>query len=207
MSTLTLPTASVPASAIVPSAGPKPVRWTCAEFHQMGDLGWFEHKRVMLIEGEILEMAGPNPPHSTATALVQEALRSIFGSGFVVRGENPLVLGLTTDPVPDVAVVQGNIRDYATIHPTTAVLVVEVSDSLLNYDTGDNASLYASAGIADYWVVDLVNRQLIVFRDPRPDPGRLFGFFYASMTVFGAGQSISPLSRPKASAAVNEMLP
>jgi Uma2 family endonuclease len=173
----------------------------------MGDWGWFEHKRVMLIEGEILEMAGPNPPHSTAVALVLEVLRSIFVSGFVVRGENPLTLGLSTDPVPDAAVVRGSVRDYATNHPTTAELVVDVSESTLNYDTGDKPSLYASAGIADYWVVDLVNRQLVVFRDPQRDSSRPFGFFYADATAYAPGQSASPLRAPQSRVLVNDLLP
>jgi Uma2 family endonuclease len=112
-----------------------------------------------------------------------------------------------TDPVPDLAVVQGSIRDYGTIHPSTAVLVVEVSDSSLKYDTGDKASLYASAGIADYWVVDLVGRQLIVFRDPQMDSTGVFGFSYADMKKYGPNQSASPLRAPHSSVLVSDLLP
>jgi Uma2 family endonuclease len=152
-------------------------------------------------------MPVPNPPHSTATALTVESLRLVFGKGFVIRSENPLVLGRSTDPVPDVAVVTGSVRDYAQSHPTTALLVVEVGDSTLDYDTGDKASLYASSGIADYWVVDLVNRQLVVHRDPQPDPSRPFAASYRTVTTHPAGQSVAPLAAPTASVAVADLLP
>jgi Uma2 family endonuclease len=186
---------------------PRPIHWTCDEFHTAGDAGAFEHKRVMLIEGVILEMPVPNPPHSTSKDLTEDALRAIFGHGFRVRAENPLILGKSTDPVPDLAVVTGSVRDYAQSHPTTAVLVVEISDSSLDYDMGDKASLYASAPIADYWVVDLVNRQLVVMRDPVVDATRRFGFRYSTVTTLAVGQSASPLATPSASIAVADLMP
>jgi Uma2 family endonuclease len=110
-----------PIAPSVPTCAPQPARWTCEEFHQIGDEGWFEHKRAILIDGEILDMPVPNPPHSTAKDLAQEVLRRIFDSKFVVRTENPLVLARSTDPVPDLAVVTGSIRDYTQSRPTTAL--------------------------------------------------------------------------------------
>ena len=152
-------------------------------------------------------MPVPNPPHSTSKALAEEVLRRIFSTGFVVRGENPLILGRTTDPVPDLAVVPGSTRDSATTHPTTAVLVVEVADSSLDYDTTTKASLYASAGIADYWVVDLVNRRIVVFRDPQPDAAQPFGSRYATVTAHLPGQPVSPLAAPGSTVAVGDVMP
>jgi len=204
MSSTILPPPFASSAAV---AIPRPKRWTCAEFHQLGDEGWFEHVRPILIDGEILEMPVPNPPHSTAKSLTEEALRAIFGVGFVVRPENPLVLGRSTDPVPDLAVVTGSIRDYARAHPSTAVLVVEVADSSLDFDTGDKASLYASAGIGDYWVVDLVNRRLIVFRGPRADAVKPFGFTYANVTEYHLGQSVAPLAAPGSAIVIADLLP
>jgi Uma2 family endonuclease len=161
----------------------------------------------MLIDGELLEMPTPNPPHSTAKHLAEDALRSIFGTGFVIRTENPIVLSQSTDPAPDVAVVTGSVRDYARSHPTTAELVVEVSDSSLDYDTTDKASLYAAAGIADYWVVDLVNRRLVVMRDPVADAAARFGFRYATVTTLTVAQSVAPLAAPTTTVAVTDLLP
>ena len=201
-----LPTVAPPVAPLS-RIDPQPKRWTCEEFHDLGDRGVFEHARVMLIDGEILVSPMSNPPHATASSLIEEFVRPIFAKGFVVRIEKSLVLSQTTDPVPDVAVVSGSIRDYALAHPTTAVFVIEISDTSLDYDTNDKASLYASAGIADYWVVDLVNRQLIVHRNPQVDASKPFGFTYANVTVHLPGQNVAPLAAPNSSARVDDLLP
>ncbi len=182
-------------------------QWTWLQFHRLGDMGWFEGKTVMLIEGEIKEMPGPNPPHTTANELTLDAVKAAFGAGFYVRGQQPLELGQTTDPVPDVAVVKGNKRDYATVHPTAALLVIEVSESTIDYDDGDKANLYAAGAIADYWVVDLVNRQLIVYRDPVPDTSCRHGACYQSRLTYGPGASVSPIAATHASIATGDLLP
>src|SRR5438477_1330456 len=115
-------------SARAIAAGPRPLRWTCAEFHHFGDLGVFEGRRAMLIDGVILEEGPMNPPHAITLGLVGEALRTAFGSGWRIRGRSPLVLGQDLDPEPDFAVMAGTPRgSYG--HPTTADLVVEVADS------------------------------------------------------------------------------
>jgi Uma2 family endonuclease len=186
---------------------PAPKRFSCAEFHQMGDLGMFEGRRAMLIEGEILEMPGPNPPHAAITTKVDYALRPHFTQGYVVRNQSPLVLGLATDPEPDIAVVAGKLMDFYASHPTTAALVIEVADSTLGYDTTQKASLYAAAGIADYWVVDLVEKQLLVFRDPQPDRSQRFGAKYATVTALKPPATISPLCQPQVAIPVTELLP
>jgi Uma2 family endonuclease len=124
-----------------------------------------------------------------------------------VRNQLPLVLGLLTDPEPDLAVVPGNARDYATAHPTSALLVVEISDSTLDYDLTDKASLYASGGITDYWVVDLVNRRLVVHRIPQSDPGAAFGARYSQVAQFGPADQTSALAAPQAAVAVSDLLP
>src|SRR5262245_32017978 len=100
-------------------------------------MGWFDGRRAMLIDGEILEMPGPNPPHATANSLADYELKRVFGPGWCVRVQMPLVLGLTMDPEPDIAVVSGSARDYAAAHPTNAALAVEISDSTLLFDTSD----------------------------------------------------------------------
>src|SRR5579885_2622653 len=162
-----------------PTAPPAPIphrlRWTSDEFHNVCDVGVFEGRNVILVDGEILEMPPPNPPHNTALSLADYLLKDVFRVGHVVRIQMALDVGQSTDPVPDLAVVTGSVRDYATTQPNTAVLVIEVSDSTLAYDRGEKANLYAAAGVADYWVLDLVNRQLLVFRDPKPDPAQPHG--------------------------------
>jgi Uma2 family endonuclease len=186
---------------------PRLVRWSLDQFIALCNTNVFRDRRVMLIDGEILEMPHANPPHATAHGLALEALQSIFRIGFHVRVETSLPLGRNSDPIPDLAVVTGSVRDYAQSHPTTAALIVEISDSSLEFDMGDKASLYASAAIADYWVVDLVNRQLVVMRDPVDDATRRFGFRYATVTTLTPGQSASPLAAPTASVAVADLMP
>ena len=161
----------------------------------------------MLIDGEILEMPGPNPPHAAINAKIDYTLREHFRQGFVIRNQSPLVLGQTTDPEPDLAVVTGKVMDYFQAHPTTAVLVVEVADSTLDFDLTTKASLYAAAGIGDYWVVDLVNRRVVLHRSPHADPGAPFKWRYADVKTLVHADSVSPLAMPSASIAVSELLP
>jgi Uma2 family endonuclease len=203
MSVLTLP-----APAAVPAVGPPvPKRWTVAEFHQLWEEGWFEGAKPMLLDGEIYLMPIPGPLHSTGVTLADYAIKAVFEKGFVVRVQMPLVLGQWTDPVPDIAVLTGSVRDYAATQPTTAELVVEVADTSLATDTGEKADLYAAAGIADYWVVDLNNRVLIVHRDPRPDPARQSGSSYGTVRTLTPGQTVSPLAAPQATVGVGDLLP
>jgi aryl-alcohol dehydrogenase-like predicted oxidoreductase len=108
---------------------------------------------------------------------------------------------------PDVAVVAGSIGDYADAHPTTAVLVIEVADTSLAFDRTAKASLYAKAGIPEYWMLNLAVRCLAVSRDPRPDASQPYGFGYATQFTVEASGSVSPLALPEAVIQVADMLP
>ena len=110
-----------------------------------------------------------------------------------------LVLGQTTDPQPDVAVVPGKPGDY-TSHPTTAALVIEVCDTTFRYDTTKKLAAYAAGGIADYWVLEVNGRQLHVFRDPAGDA-------YATHQTLGETEAVSPLAAPAAVVRVADLLP
>ena len=178
--------------------GPRPVLWTCAEFHRLGDAGVFEGRRAMLIGGVILEEGPMNPPHAVTLELVEAAVRATFGAGWRIRGQSPLVLGQDLDPEPDLAVVAGVPRG-STGHPTTAVLVVEVADSSLAFDTHEKRLLYARAGIPDYWVVDVNARRLLVYRDPQAGD-------YATQQVVGSAGTVSPLAVPAAAVRVADLL-
>ena len=192
MTTISLP---FPRPALV---GPRPLRWTCAEFHRFGDIGIFEGRRAMLIDGVILEEGPMNPPHAITLELVEEALRTAFGTGWRFRSQSPLVLGQDLDPEPDFAVMVGATRGSSG-HPTMADLVVEVADSSLDFDTGDKRLLYARAGIREYWVVDVNGRRLLVYRDPQ-------GGDYAAQRALGPADSVSPLAAPAAVVRVADLL-
>lgn len=188
------------------AVGQRTYRWTVEEYHQMADLGWFHDKRVELIDGEIMEMPAPKNPHVVAMSLTEDALRSAFGPGFWVRTQSPLNIGPASEPQPDVAVVTGKPRDY-TDHPTTAVLVVEISDASLSYDRNHKGGLYARAGIAEYWIVNLVNRRLEVYRGPVADAAQPFGFGYSLRTTHDPGDAVAPLAATNARVAIVDLLP
>ncbi len=103
--------------------------------------------------------------------------------------------------------VPGSFRDYVAGHPSRPVLVVEVSESSLALDRDHKGSLYARAGLADYWIVNLVDRVLEVYRDPRPDPAASFGWRYRSVQVFGREASVSPLALAGVYLRVVDLLP
>jgi len=180
--------------------------WTKAEYYRLGELGFFRGQRVELIAGHILELGLPTPPHATALMLAAHALAH-FQPGCHVLTRMPLDLGATAEPEPDVAVVVGQVRAYANAHPTHALLVVEVSDATLAYNRGAKASLYASAGILDYWIVNLVDRQVEVYRDPVLDANEPFGHRYAVRVDRLPGDTLSPLALPSAALAVDDLLP
>ena len=185
------------------SHGPAAKVWTVDQFHYLGDLGMFEGRRAMLIHGAIIEEGPMNPPHAVAGEKTEDAVRAAFGPGWRVRVQKPLVFGLTIDPEPDVAVVRG--APALGPHPTTAELVVEVSDTSLTYDLTTKAELYATAGIADYWVLDVDGRRLHVFRDPQPIPDG--GAAYRNRTTHSPADAVAPLAAPAAAVRVADLLP
>jgi Uma2 family endonuclease len=117
----------------------------------------------------------------------------------------PLFVGEGYRPEPDIAVVQRSELNFDS-PPSRALLIIEVSDSTLRFDRVEKASLYARAGIADYWILDLVDRVLEVHRAPRPDAAARFGFSYSSLQTLTPAQTITPLAASGSSAAVSDLL-
>lgn len=181
--------------------------WTREEYHRAAELGLFRpDERLELIEGEVYVKVSPqDDPHAWHIALAAEAFRDAFGAGFHVREEKPLVLPDQTEPEPDIVVVRGPLR-ASRRHPTPqeAVLVMEVSDSTLEFDQGRKAALYAQVGIPDYWVLDLRHRVLEVRRDPAQIGDR---YDYRTLQTFMPGMEVSPLAMPQAVIRVDDLLP
>ena len=161
---------------------PKKLKWTKAEYHSIADLGFFEGKRTEFLEGEIIEMPTMNSPHVTALEVSYDVLRDVFKKNFAVRNQSPIDFGAEFEAVPDIAVVKGNARDFRAAHPQTADLIVEISGTTLSYDRNRKASLYAKFGILDYWILNLRNRTLEVYRHPSEDDNIYYGFGYADIT-------------------------
>jgi Uma2 family endonuclease len=188
-------------------SGVRQKRWSKKEHYRLGELGFFHAQRVELIEGRLLVHRSQPPLHANTLEAVDAILRSVFGTGYRVRGQLPIDLGQTSEPEPDLAVVTGALGPNRNAHPTGAVLIVEISDTTLSYDRNRKGSLYARAGIADYWIVNIPDAQVEVYRDPLSDPTAPYGYRYASRTGLRPPATVSPLALPQAVLAVADLLP
>lgn len=184
---------------------PRPLRWTREQYHLAGELGYFNGLRVELVRGLVYIMSPKGWPHVVGCRKVADWLEQVFrGAGWVSRQE-PIAAG-DQEPEPDVAVLPGQFEDYSD-HPTTALLIVEVADATLDYDTTTKAKQYATAQIQDYWVLDVDGRQLHVFRDPEQLPAGFGATAYRTHNTFGPADRVSPLAVPGASITVSDLLP
>lgn len=184
---------------------PRSYEWTVSDYYKAADAGLFEGRHVQLIQGEIVEIAPMGSMHATAIQLVMQSLSLIFQQGFVVRTQLPLNFSSKSEPEPDISVVKGTTRDYATAHPHSAVLIVEIADSTLNFDRNLKSRLYAEFGVEDYWIVNLRRRCVEVHRSPVNDLE--LGWVYSETRSYGENESISPIAAPESSIAVSDILP
>lgn len=159
----------------------------------MSELGILApNERTELINGQIVLMAAKGTPHVLALRLLAKVLDALLNESSVfVSTQDPIQLDDFSEPEPDLAVVRGTELDYADRHPRPEdlCLVVEVADSTLKQDCEIKDKVYAQAKIADYWVVDLKNRQLHVFRDPTSTG-------YTSHLILTEPHQVSPLAFP-----------
>lgn len=203
-----LPVISAPVAPFFedePDLRPAQIRWNRDEYYKMAELGFFDGRRVQLIEGEIIEMAPMGSPHITCVMMLGRLLTEVFGKDYCVRTQGTLDLGIDSQPEPDAAVVTGTFRDYADAHPKSAVLIVEVAETTLSLDRTLKAAIYSRSLIEDYWIVNLQHRCVEVYRKPVEDPN--LGFIYSERTVIGEKQSVSPLAKPNSKIKVADILP
>jgi putative restriction endonuclease len=183
-------------------------RFSRAEYERLIDLGVFQPgEPIELIGGELMVAEPQGTAHYTAIMKTAKALEAAFGSGWHARTQGPIGLDDDSEPEPDVAVVPGGLDDYSRAHPSRPVLTVEVAESSLAVDRRHKGSLYARAGLADYWILNLVDRVLEVYREPAPDPAAPFGWRYARSEVFDASARVAALAAPGSSIPVSYLLP
>jgi Uma2 family endonuclease len=183
--------------------------WTREEFHRAANLGLFgPEERLELIGGRIFKKMTQNPPHSIALGKVSRTLARVFGPDFYILHQQPVVLSTDGESEPDVAVVPGSPDDYPD-HPTQADvrLLVEISDATLRFDRGRKSALYAEAGIGEYWILNLNDRQLEVRRDPGPHLTNPRRFVCRDETTLGEADTVTPLAVPNAVVRVVDLLP
>ncbi len=186
---------------------PQVHRWTRSDYYKMAEAGLFEGKHVELIEGQVIEMTPTGSLHATAVVLAARRLERIFGAGYFVRWQMPLVVMANTELEPDLAIVKGNVRDYKDSHPKTAALVVEVADTSLIHDRTKKAEIYARAGIPDYWILNLHDRQLEVHRNPAPGEGEPSAAGYRNIVVLAESGFVTALAVPDQAVSVADLLP
>lgn len=183
-------------------AKPPRVKFTRDDLRAMMQAGILTEGPFELIEGEIVYKMGINQPHVFVTHQARGWLEGVFGRDYV-QSENPIALGAYNEPEPDIAVLQNDRRHYLTAGTPPAAdvrLVIEVADATLPYDRGTKAHMYADAGIADYWVMDVTGRQVFVHRDPQNG-------VYQSITTHSETDRIAPLAAPNSSVLISTLLP
>lgn len=145
-------------------------RFTVAEFHKLGEAGILdEDDRIELIEGELIQMA----PIGSLHAGTVNHLNQIFttgASGTIVSIQNPIVLGQRSEPQPDLVLLRHRDDLYTQSNPTPGdvLLLIEVADSTVGADRDIKIPLYAQAGVAETWLLDLQQRQLEIYLLPGP---------------------------------------
>jgi Uma2 family endonuclease len=183
-------------------------RFTVEQYHRMIDTGILrEDDRCELIHGWIVEKMPPNPPHSKSTRRVARRLMAMFPEeDWVVGRPQPITLS-DSQPEPDFAAAVGPEERYNGRHPgpKDVVLVVEVSDSSVAFDTTTKLALYAGEKIPQYWVVNVGERRVEVYTDPRGGKAPT----YRTRDVYAAGQSVPVTIAGKTlgSIPVSELLP
>lgn len=185
-----------------PESSPLSVRWTrddCARLEQAGVLSG----RYELVEGSINRM-GQNMRHANVVRLCWRTLFGLFGDEFVVSQtsidvrpeDNP-----TNEPMPDVIVLTRSADQFDNYpKPEEIRLLVEVSDTTLRYDLSTKAGLYARAGIKEYWVVSVQDRNVTVLRDPRDG-------HYQDVKTLAESEALAPLATPDSPILISQLFP
>ena len=185
---------------VVPS---EPMRMTVQRYFGLVETGVLaEDDRVELLEGVVVAMTPSNPRHAAVVSLAGEVLREAVGRRAAVRVQCTLSLAPYSAPEPDVAVVAGSHREYLSAHPTTALLVVEVSDASLQQDRITKAAIYAAAGIPEFWIVNLRDGVVEVRRSPDCERA-----LYREVLTLRGGERIALVELPGATVDVADLLP
>jgi len=150
---------------------PHPFRWTREAYHRLGELSFFpQNRRVELIEGEIIQMSPIGPRHAGVVYFLNDFFGQLRGRA-VLGPQGPLGLTESSEPEPDLMLLQYRADFYSKSHPTVndVLLVIEVSHTSAEFDLTKKMEIYAAAGIPEYWVVDLNRDLLVMHRSPSGD--------------------------------------
>lgn len=177
------------------------------EYERFVKLGMFEDQPLELLGGRLMVAEPQGPRHATAVGMAEDALRAVLPSGWLVRSQAPVALDSESEPEPDVAVVQGGRADYRDAHPTRLTIAIEVAEASLVLDRAHKGSLYARAQVPDYWIVNLLDGVVEVYRNPVPVEPAPYGWAYRSVERLAPPAAVAPLALPAARIAVAALLP
>lgn len=182
-------------------------RWKRAEYDRLVKLGVFEDDPIELVGGQLVVAEPQSAYHASAIRTVDYALRAVLPPGWIVSIQSPVSLDDESEPEPDLVVVPGRPADYRHAHPARPVLAIEVAESSLAFDRQHKGSLYARAEIQDYWILNLVDRVLEVYRDPGPDASAPYGWRYRYVAMLAPSAVVVPLAFGASRVAVADLLP
>jgi Uma2 family endonuclease len=177
-------------------------RLSVQDYHYMAKSGILQpDERIELLDGVIIQMAAKGTAHSSSVSRLEKLLGDRLSDRTLLRFQDPVRMSDYSEPEPDIAVVHPDPLFYEDHHPipSEVYLLIEVSDTTLRFDRETKASLYARSGIVDYWVLDVQDRRLHVYREPSADG-------YQSETILAEELTVSPLAFPDCVIRVKDML-
>ena len=143
--------------------------FTVAEYYKMAEVGILKPTdKIELINGEIIQMSPIKSPHANTVSVVEELLYEQLIKKVTIRTQSPISISNHSEPEPDIAIVKYGRNRYANSHPNPldVFLLIEVSDSTLKFDRKTKKKLYAKAEIPEYWIINIPDSQIEVFRKP-----------------------------------------
>ena len=175
-------------------------KWTIDEYHSMIESGLLDNRQVELLKEGIVEMPPEGEAHAYFSSEAEEYLRELLKTKATIRSGKPITLPDHSEPEPDIAIAEKLGREYLTHHPYPENIfwLIEYSNSSLEKDLNVKTTIYAEAGIAEYWVVNLKRRQLIVFSNPQDGE-------YNNRTTYGQG-IVYPAAFPNIAVSVNSIV-
>ena len=182
-------------------------RWKRVEYERLVELGVFEGDPIELIGGQLVVAEPHGTYHASVIGAIDRALQLALPPGWIVRCQLPVALDDESEPEPDLAVVSGTHADYRTSHPSRPALLLEVAESSLHFDRHHKGGLYARGGVQDYWIVNLIDRVLEVYRDPSTEPTPPHSWRYRSVERLERPAAVTLLALPSIRIAIADLLP
>ncbi|MEA5521950.1 Uma2 family endonuclease [Limnoraphis robusta Tam1] len=185
-----------------------PKRFTVAEYHRLTELGFFtEDDRVELISGEFFDMAAKGTPHAVCETRLERELYKLIGDKATLRGQQPIILSSNSEPEPDRVIVVNREDDYLSSHPTAddILLLIEISDSSLDYDQDVKLRAYAENNIKEYWIFNLIDYQLECYSEPYQKLDQSFG--YRRKLIMLSNESVILPGFPELSLELSKIFP